>query len=320
MAHLIENNDSMVSAGNKVPWHGMGTVVPENALTAEAAIKAAKLDWTVEQHEIFDADMQAIKGFRVNRRSDDQTVLGVVRETWTPIQNDQLLGIAEALAQAGDGLEYQPRIETAGSLSGGKIVWALVKLKEAKCLGSTHKSYLLLSNGHSGLRSVKGTLTDVRVVCNNTLRAAEARSALLNVKHTKNVVQKVNEAVRLLGWANEATSATFAIYEALANVKLSADKARNMFKDLIPGAHDEENEKAEDKVDQLMHLFRHGAGVSGSTVFDAVNAVTDFVDHRKKFKGSDGKQEKQFLYSAFGGEGDRLKATAFSMAQELAGV
>lgn len=320
MAHELKKNDHMVSAKNLVPWHGLGTVLPDDTLTAEQALKAAKLNWTVEQREIFDADMTPIKGYRMNQRSDDKTCLSVVRDTWTPVQNDQLLGIAEALAQAGDGLDYQPRIETAGSLSGGKIVWALVRVKEAKCLGSSHLSYLLLSNGHDGTRAVKGTLTDVRVVCNNTLRAAEARASLLSVKHTRNVMERVNEAAKLLGWANDATDATFAIYKALAATKLKADAANELFKELIPGADDKDNTKAGEKVDKLMWLFRNGPGVEGKTVFDALNAVTDFVDHHRDFRTKEGNAERRFLYSTFGGEGDRIKAAVFSKAQELAGV
>lgn len=320
MAHEILKNDNMVSAGNQVPWHGLGTILPDETLTADAALKAAKLDWTVQQKEIFDADMVPVKGYVLNQRSDDKTTLSVSRNTWTPVQNDQLLSIAESLAQAGDGLNYQPRIETAGSLSGGKIVWALVRVKEAKCLGSNHLSYLLLSNGHDGTRAVKGTLTDVRVVCNNTLRAAEARASLLSVKHTRNVLERVNEAAKLLGWANDATDATFAIYKALAATKLKADKAAALFTEVIPGADELDNEKAAEKVAKLMHLFRHGPGVEGRTVFDAVNAVTDFVDHHRSFKTKTGNAERRFLYSTFGGEGDRIKQAIFTKAKELAGI
>lgn len=320
MSHELFQNDHMVSAGNRVPWHKLGTLLADESLTADQALKAAKLDWTVDAAEIFDADMTPIKGYKANRRSDDKTILSVTRSTWTPVQNEQLLGIAEALAQAGEGMDYQPRIETAGSLRGGKIVWALVKVNEAKCLGSLHHQYLLLSNGHDGMRSVRGTLTDTRVVCWNTLSAAEATAAQLRINHTKNVVIRLEDAVRALGWANEATKATFAIYKALAKVKLPTDKAVEFFQDLIPGADDKKNKKANEKVDKLVHLFKNGAGVEGVTVFDALNAVTDYVDHHRTFRDKSVNQERRFLFTSFGGEGDLLKKHAFANAQELAGL
>lgn len=318
MAHELQANDYMVSSNQQVPWHGLGTVLPDENLTADQALKAAKLDWTVDAADLFDADMTPIKGYKAFRRSDDKTVLNVGSETWTPVQNEQLLSIAEALSQAGEGLEYRPRIETAGSLFGGKVVWALVRINEARCLGSEHRSYLLLSNGHDGKRAVKGTLTDVRVVCNNTLRAAEARSAMLSVRHTAKVMDRINAAVKLLGWANEATAATFAIYEALHKEKLKADKAAKFFQELVPNADDKENKSAQATVDKMMHLFRHGPGVQGKTLFDAVNAVTDYVDHHREIKGRSRVGGDARMNFAMFDSGDRLKVAAFDKARELA--
>ena len=317
MSHNIRENDHMVSADNVRPWHGLGTILPDESLTASQALKAAKLDWTVTSSDVFDPDMQQVKGYKLNRRSDDKTVLSLTRTTWTPVQNEILLEIADSLAQAGEALTYKPRIETAGSLLGGKIVWALVKVNEAKCLGSTHEQYLLLSNGHDGARSVKGTLTDVRVVCNNTLSAAEASAAQFRVNHTKNVVVRVEDAIKTLGWANEQTEATFAIYKALAKQKVTGDEAVSFFNEITPGAKDPTNKRASAKVDILMNLFRNGPGVEGKTRFDLVNAVTDYVDHHRAFRVKDGNDERRFLFSSFGGEGDRLKTHALHLAQGI---
>jgi len=33
----------------------------------------------------------------------------------------------------------------------------------------------------------------------------------------------------------------------------------------------------------MMELFRTGAGNSGRTMFDALNAATDWVDHKRQF-------------------------------------
>lgn len=316
MSHEIEKNDCMVSANSVVPWHGLGvqfTGVP----TAHEALVAAKLDWQVTQESVFDADLAEIEGFKLNRRSDDRSVLGIVNKNWTPLQNERLLEIAEAVAQV-DGQEFKPVIETAGSLRGGRMVWALVQTGQRQFAGSAHKAYLLLSNGHDGKRAVRGTATDVRVVCANTLRMAEADVPSLFVTHTTKVEERVEKAIEMLGWANDATKATFAIYEALAKCQLNYDGAARFFADILPAKKVEDGELRPDPglIDDMLDLWKGGAGNEGKTLFDAVNAVTDWADHQRKFRAG-GSPESRFLFNSLGGEGDRLKVKALRHAADL---
>lgn len=309
----------MVSAGNQVPWHNLGTVLPDKALTAIVALKAAKLEWEVTKESVFDGESAELADYRLLRRSDTQEVLDVVPRKWTPLQNVQLLEIAEALAQAPGVSDFQPVIETAGSLKGGRIVWALVQTGLRKFADSDHKQYMLLSNGHYLGRGVRGTLTDVRVVCNNTLTAAEAVRSSLFTTHFGDVERRVQRAIEALGWANEATAATFAIYEALAKTNVSPDTAVKVFRGLFPVQ--EEGEEADmsvnEKVEAMVNLFRTGAGNSGKTAFDIVNAVTDFVDHKKTYREDAGADERRFFDVALDGQGSGMKRKAFSLAKQL---
>lgn len=315
MAHELTASDHMVSGSNVTPWHGLGTIVA-GQLSAADALKAARLDWQVGQEVVFDGDMKEIEGFRLNRRSDNGAVLGIVADTWSPIQNERVLEIAEALAQI-DGRDFQPVIETAGSLQGGRIVWALVKTGERQFAGSAHASYLLLSNGHDGKRALKGTLTDTRVVCANTLRMAETNASQLFVTHGRGVESRVKTAIETLGWANDATRSTFAIFESLAAVKINADQAAGYFRRLVKDESEEMTSQAQATVAEMMQLYRTGAGNEGKTAFDALNAVTDWIDHKRQFRGNDNLPERRFLFAALGGEGDRMKVQAFRDARKL---
>jgi len=309
----------MVSAGNRVPWHGLGAVLTDKALTAEAALKAARLDWEVMPEHVFDGEMVDLDGFRLLRRSDTRQVLSIVTKDWTPLQNRQLLEIAEALAQAPGTGDFQPVIETAGSLRGGRIVWALVQTGLRNFAGSDHKQYILLSNGHYAGRGVRGTLTDVRVVCNNTLTAAENSKSALFTTHQGNVTDRINAAIETIGWATSATEATFAIYEALANKNVTHDAAYKLFVRLFQ-KDKEANDVTDTELDraaEMMALFKIGRGNEGKTAFDLVNAVTDFVDHHKVYKESEGKDERRFLDTTFGGVGAGLKKRALKMAMAL---
>lgn len=318
MAHELTSSDHMVSANNVTPWHGLGTILPGN-LSATDALRAAKLDWQVLQEPVFDGDMNAITAYQLNRRSDNREVLGIVAKGWQPVQNERLLEIAESLAQVDRG-DYQPEIETAGSLRGGRIVWALVRVGERRFGDSLHRSYLLLSNGHDGLRAVRGTLTDVRVVCANTLRLAETAVAGLFVSHARGVDARIKTALETLGWANEATRATFAIYEALAATKLTVDAARGTFRRVVAADTDTLTAGQDRTIERMTELFLHGQGNAGASAFDLVNAVTDWADHEKTYRDDDRTAERRFLSSSMGGDADRLKTAAFQAARKLAGV
>lgn len=318
MSHELTNTDHMVSAGGKLPWHGLGTVLQDKSLTAITALEAAKLNWQVTPESVFDGEAVDLTEYRLLRRSDTKKVLSIVPEKWTPLQNVQLLEIAEALAQAPGAVDFQPVIETAGSLKGGRIVWALVQTGFRKFAGSDHKQYMLLTNGHYLGRGVRGTLTDVRVVCNNTLTAAENAKASLFTTHFGDVERRVQRAIEALGWANDATKATFAIYESLAVAPCSRDKAVKLFRGLFPAK--EEGEEADtavnEKVEAMTYLFKHGAGNEGKTYFDAVNAVTDFVDHKKSYREDDGTDERRFFDVAIDGGGSVMKRKAVKLARQ----
>ncbi|OAM91615.1 DUF932 domain-containing protein [Termitidicoccus mucosus] len=314
----MTSTDHMVSGSNKTPWHGLGTVLPGNLTFFEALI-AARLNWNVIQEPVFDGDMRQIKTHQLNRREDTRDVLGIVRKDWEPLQNEQLLEIAEALAQL-DDTEFKPVIETAGSLQGGRTVWALVKIGERQFANSGHHTYLLLSNGHDGARGIRGTLTDTRVVCANTLRTAETASSQLFVTHVKGVTQRLSAAIHTLGWANRMTNSTFAIYEALAVAPVSVDNARAGYQRLVGDPKKETlTGKQKNTVDKMLELFRHGNGNEGKTAFDFLNGVTDWQDHHYNYRNTEGKAERRFLDTTTGA-GAAFKVQAFQAAKQLAGV
>src|SRR6478736_1266917 len=322
MSSEITSSDYMVSAGNVVPWHKLGAIMPDKALTAIIAAEAAKLQWEVKGEPIFDLDAKQIPEQKLLRRSDNREVLSIVPEGWNPVQNLQLLEIAEALAQAPGEGDFQPVIETAGSLKGGRIVWALVQTGNRQFAGSQHKQYLLLSNGHYLGRGVRGTLTDTRVVCWNTLSAAENASASLFTNHYGNVEARIEAAIDALGWATAATKSTFAIDAALPIKPCSKDVAATIYTELlhkkpkqVDNEEDDEITSSEkQKVEEMLALFASGAGNEGKTMFDMVNGATDWVDHFKEYRNSSEMDERRFLDVAIGGNGASLKKRAVKLA------
>ena len=93
MAHLV---DSIAWSG-QVPWHGLGTRLPEN-VTGEDMVRVAGLDWQVIPKPLFAGLDEAtgygvsVPGFKALVREDRPHVtLSVVSESYGIIQNADAL-------------------------------------------------------------------------------------------------------------------------------------------------------------------------------------------------------------------------------------
>lgn len=177
MAHEIEIIDGKAQTayvGNK-PWHGLGVKLEEGVTPNEMMI-AAGLDWTVEKQNTFIeiGDKKVYTNTDALVRSTDNKILDIVGRDWNPVQNAEAFDFFCDFVEKGD-----MKMDTAGSLKEGKIVWALAKLKNDFTIfnGDHVKGYLLFSNPHQYGKSIDVRFCAERVVCNNTLVMALAESS-----------------------------------------------------------------------------------------------------------------------------------------------
>lgn len=196
MAHEITKNDGLMLT-QKPAWHGLGVLV-EQAPTCREALRIARLDWTVELHDLHRSDGAPVTTHRASVRTDTGETLGIVGCDWTPVQNWQLADLAESLNQ--DGIV---RVETAGSLQGGKKVWFLLRGETIERKGAPEADrtvpYILLANGHDGGMTLSARGTSVRVVCANTLGfAMSGTKAAVAFRHTSGISQRMDEAKALI--------------------------------------------------------------------------------------------------------------------------
>jgi phage/plasmid-like protein (TIGR03299 family) len=199
--------ESAVFAGNRPAWHGLGTVLPSEALdTGEALTHSGLAGWGLTKQPIYqrtsEGGFDVIAGRHAVTRARDDRVLGVVGDTFRIVHNEEAFDWMDALLGDAHGFHY----EAAGSLRGGAIVWLLAKAPFPIALpDSTVDSYVLLTNGHDGMHAVTAAVTPVRVVCMNTLRAALGSSgAKVSIRHTPSAERRLAEAQRVLGLAQGA--------------------------------------------------------------------------------------------------------------------
>jgi phage/plasmid-like protein (TIGR03299 family) len=331
MAHnlnMVNGKAAMFFTGEK-PWHGLGTEVM-GALTAEAAIKAAGLDWAVDREEVYRvtaAGVSMIPGKRAIVRHDTGAVFNVLGEGYTPIENREAFSFFDSVVGDGGAIYH-----TAGALGAGEKTWILAKLPkdmEIDGTGDKVEKYLLLSNAHDGTQALRMHFTPVRVVCQNTLNLAQSgrgKGEGIAIRHTAGAAGAVQEAQRALGLAVKFYDGFDKTANELAARPCSRDAVKAYFEALIPDNVEAENKTRTENIRKaLEHNFAHGAGndlpgISGSW-WAALNAVTEYVDHDRSTRGeTETERRSNRLESLWFGSGARVKAQAWDTALELAGV
>jgi phage/plasmid-like protein (TIGR03299 family) len=317
---------AMFYAGGK-PWHGLGTELAEPATAAEA-IAAAGLDFDVTLEPITTTGGLDVPMGRAVVRSDTNQLLGLVGSSWRPIQNRDCFAFLDGVV-ADEGLRYH----TAGALGKGERVWMLAKLPGHIRVNGTDdvtEKFLLLSNAHDGRSSLRCFFSPIRVVCANTLNAAERASQRqgVTIRHTGDLTTKIREAQRVLGLADRFYEGFQESADRLASITLDSDRVRSYFEAVFPAPEKpEEQKRATDNVREtwgvLEDLFENGRGqdIPGvrHTLWAAYNAVTEMVDWKPvKERAAIASGAESRLASNWFGQGATIKGRAFEAAMAMA--
>ena len=311
----------MMYAG-EIPWHGLGTRLEEPA-TAREAIEVSGLDYLVELKKIETADGTPIPQRKAVVRSDSGGVLGVVVNSYVPVQNHQAFGFLDAVVSDGS-LRYH----TAGALGKGERVWMLAKLPEdirVKNSDDITEKYLLLSNSHDGSSSLRVYFTPIRVVCANTLAIAarNGQGQGISIMHKGDLAAKVRQAQDVLGLARRFYDDVDAQINRLASHYPSTRQLEEYFRQVYPDSPDGESARTKNVRQEMFRLFEHGIGHDmpeiRHTTWTALNAVTEYVDHYRSTRGKTATDRaSNRLESSWFGSGARLKERAWELALQMA--
>lgn len=319
MAHELEfvNGKAQMAYAGDVPWHGLGTKVP-NDLTPEQMLKAAGLDWRVETFPAIATlpnGQQIDTGHSALVRDFDSKVLDVITNDWKPMQNEAAFDFFNDFVSAGD-----MEMHTAGSLKDGKIVWALAKVHESfELFGGRDQvdSYLLFTNPHSYGQSIDVRFTPIRVVCNNTLTLSlnSQSKSMVKVSHRREFdADLVKET---LGVAKQKLDKYKEMAEYLSQKRYNDESIVDYFKRVFPvltKKEDSEKELSKSAKYALEDALYNqpGAQYGEGTWWQAFNTVTYMTDHII------GRSADNRLTSAWYGANKSLKTRALETAVEMA--
>ncbi len=330
-------------------WHGHGTVV-EGAMTTKEAFEESGLDWPggVEKRPLFTttapldvnakpeslivtdgipADWGAAQNALPEPlwvpdksavvRVMDNAILGVVGPGYQVMQNVDMFGFLDALT-TGEG--KPAKWESAGSLKGGRHVWALLSLADTEIIVGKDDQllpYLLITNAHDGSASCRVIPTTIRVVCWNTLSAAIAgqfSELTVSIRHTGDLASKIADAKLMLAKAGEM----FGAFEVVANEMNNAliDKAtfESLVATLFPDADEDATDATKGRVESNRLMLAAAVveevkllAAPDMTYWTVLQGVTRFVDHKQKvqLRGRDGSEAR--FDNSFLGRGAAFK-------------
>ncbi|MFN0011733.1 MAG: DUF932 domain-containing protein [Phycisphaerales bacterium] len=329
MAHEITQTDGLVLTGRRA-WHGLGVIV-ENAPSALNALTIADLDWPVKQWPLIARngdEERPVSTHVLNVRGDNGSPLGVVGVGYQPVQNNELASFCDALGATGE-----VKIESAGSIRGGKRVWFLLR-GESVWVGSSDevKPYLLVVNAHDGSLAVTCQPTTIRVVCSNTLHASlkqgENAATTVRFRHEGSIADKLEDARRALGLFAEARDSFAKQSQALNGREMAREDLQRFWLEVYAATVDEIPKNATTtgdrrRVDHAREILSKWAmnfdldrSRTGhpAAAWTALNAVTQWFDHQRPVRATNevARQENR-LYGRLWGTAAAAKAKAMQM-------
>lgn len=343
MAHeltLRANGRAEMAFVGETPWHGLGQRVTKGA-SIEAWQREAGMDWealtgTPKVYQRNDRWL-AFDEYKALYRSDTEAPLSIVGKDYKIVQPRAVLEFFREMTEAGGW-----HIHTAGTLRGGRKLWAMASNGEGSFVGSRKAGDEIMQNALfatslDGSMKTTVALTSIRVVCANTLAIAlqdaeanhkDSKPTLIRISHRS--VFDPRAVQQTLGVAADSFAVFMKQAEAMAETPVKLDEARDLLAHILNPDQDKKKAKAtglawlgdlsqakaeveaEDNrvMTGVLDLFQ-GLGMGADmktakgTRWGLLNAVTQYVDHVQ------GRSDDTRLDSAFFGRGANLKEQAF---------
>ena len=249
MVHDMQETDNSFSV-REAAWHGLSEVLSDYPTIQEA--KEIAHPWEPEEEPVYRKVITVEDGMPIERfeevssakmlsRSDNFDELGVVSSTFGVVKNQEMYDIAEALESESRG-NVPIKLETGGSILGGKKVWLLLRLEEPLQvkgdISQTIPYFALQNSNAANLGAFRGQGTAVRIVCNNTAQMsdhfAKRNGTEFTFRHSKNVKQRLEEAKQALLMWREGVTEYHEMMDYLNTIHVTQDQKGEFIEQFIP--------------------------------------------------------------------------------------
>jgi phage/plasmid-like protein (TIGR03299 family) len=324
-------------------WHGLGQIV-EDYPTSEEAIRHAGLDYEVLKKPAFiegeglsmGKNGEIIEGSNIiipdrfgTYRSDTNQAFDVVGKDYEIVQNREAFSFFDAIVGGGDGILY----ETAGALGNGERIFITAKLPDYIRVGNgddVTEKYIFLTTSHDGTGSITAAFTPIRIVCQNTLNASlRNMSNVVRIRHTSGAKQRLEDAHKVMGLANQLSHEMEGIFNQWAKVRVNDAEVKKLIQLALCPNKETLQHLQKGNEDEISTVFKNTvddafayAMISDSqqmdttkgTLFGAYNAVTGYYQNVRNYK--DGEAKLQSI--VMGGTAQLKAQKAFELCTAFA--
>jgi phage/plasmid-like protein (TIGR03299 family) len=313
----------------KPAWHNLGKVVTD-AMTPQEALDAAGTGYIVEGAPLFaiiNDEAVEVQDRVANYRTDTGAILGIVSTEYPIIQNITPMQILMAIAQTG-----QAGIVSHAALGKGERLFAVLDLKRLTDLRvpgdpSRIDAFMVAQWWHDGTGALSFGPSAVRVDCQNMANAqmayAEGKGLLVRIPHVGNLDAKIEEARRVLGFAEQRVADFVDMLGVLATIKIPQPEEAwlgGWLEKVVPIPPEMERPLARRATrEAITRLYFESETLIGvpHTAYRALQAVTEYADHYRPVRVSDRElvPARRFT-SSVDGPAARTKADALRLLRE----
>jgi phage/plasmid-like protein (TIGR03299 family) len=316
---MNELNTQLVALDERV-----GTDI-SSARSFEDVMNIAGFDFDVEKVEVHDPEGTPVNGHFIIRRTDTNFPFACMRKRYNVVPMEEMLEPFHRMV-TDHGLQY----ENAGLIQNGRKCWIAARFPDDWNLKNrpddklNNRIMALLSNDGTSLNAYFSIAN--RVFCNNQLHyiQKEANKSQFGIRHTKNWKSRLEEAKFAFFLAIENLKEFQKVANNLEKKQITVNQVRGFTNLLFPDPVRKEGEEKKEvsrkllnRREAVVHLFTNGKGNRGASRWDALNAVTEFLQHHnganRLEKHGRKAAERQLVSNLMGGPNDILTRRAVNM-------
>ena len=251
------------------------------------------LNWTVREESLTTESGIIIPKQKAIVREDTNKVLSIHGEGYYPYQNHQLIELLDKVSQQ-SGLE----IHRGGSFGDGQKVFIQLKSNDLKLGDDRIEGYITGINSFDGTTSLAFGPSNITISCQNTFFGA-FRSMDTKVRHTKNMVMRVDDICRGLEKVVEEETKMFEDIKMLSETRMTKESEDwvtrtlfNIMRDVDMNDEDSISTVTRNKLSRFEIDLNGELKEKGDNLWGLFSGVTKYTTH--SMKKDDNSENKMF--------------------------
>jgi len=251
------------------------------------------LNWTVREESLTTESGIIIPKQKAIVREDTNKVLSIHGEGYYPYQNHQLIELLDKVSQQ-VGLE----IHRGGSFGDGQKVFIQLKSNDLKLGDDRIEGYITGINSFDGTTSLAFGPSNITISCQNTFFGA-FRSMDTKVRHTKNMVMRVDDICKGLEKVVEEETKMFEDIKMLSETRMTKESEDwvtrtlfNIMRDVDMNDEDSISTVTRNKLSRFEIDLNGELKEKGDNLWGLFSGVTKYTTH--SMKKDDNSENKMF--------------------------